>query len=122
MMTESAGAAGRSPPVPSRISRIRAVPESLVTFLIELYRNYVSPMRPPTCRFTPTCSEYAVTALREWGLLRGLALTSWRLAKCGPWYPGGFDPVPRRHSRRARETPKPADAGPCASGSAGDDG
>lgn len=120
MTTDSAGDAGRSPPQPSRVSRIRAAPSRLVTFLIELYRNYVSPMRPPTCRFTPTCSEYAVTALREWGLLRGLALTSWRLAKCGPWYPGGFDPVPQRHSRRAHRAAAPAEPGP--PGRTGDDG
>ncbi|WP_084611471.1 membrane protein insertion efficiency factor YidD [Tomitella biformata] len=69
-------------------------------FCIELYRTYISPMRPPTCRFTPTCSEYAVEALRDWGLLRGLALAMWRLLKCGPWHRGGWDPVPqRRHDR-----------------------
>jgi putative membrane protein insertion efficiency factor len=63
-------------------------------FLIELYRTYVSPTRMPVCRFTPTCSEYAVTALRERGLLVGLGLTVVRLAKCAPWHPGGWDPVP----------------------------
>lgn len=63
---------------------------------IELYRTYISPMRMPVCRFTPTCSEYAVTALRERGVVVGLALTVIRLAKCAPWHPGGWDPVPSK--------------------------
>ncbi|MDN5757890.1 MAG: membrane protein insertion efficiency factor YidD [Tomitella sp.] len=83
---------------------MRQWPAQGATFLIELYRTYVSPLRPPTCRFTPTCSEYAVSALREWGLLRGLALATWRLLKCGPWYPGGWDPVPQRHGSRTPGT------------------
>ncbi len=62
--------------------------------LIELYRTYVSPTRMPTCRFTPTCSEYAVTALHRHGLWMGVSLTVVRLLKCGPWHPGGWDPVP----------------------------
>ncbi|WP_372435228.1 membrane protein insertion efficiency factor YidD [Tomitella cavernea] len=74
-----------------------AQPAHAAVFAVELYRTYVSPTRAPTCRFIPTCSEYAVTALREWGLLRGAALACWRLLKCGPWYPGGWDPVPQRH-------------------------
>ena len=65
-------------------------------FLIQLYRNMVSPLRLPTCRFTPTCSEYAVDALREYGLMRGTWLSLVRLAKCGPWHPGGWDPIPER--------------------------
>ncbi|ODR09915.1 membrane protein insertion efficiency factor YidD [Mycolicibacillus koreensis] len=54
----------------------------------------ISPLRLPTCRFTPTCSQYAVEALTWHGLLRGGALALWRLLKCGPWHPGGWDPVP----------------------------
>lgn len=81
------------------MNRLRAVtrlPANLVIFLIELYRTYVSPTRMPVCRFTPTCSEYAVTALRTRGLFVGLGLTAVRLAKCAPWHPGGWDPVPER--------------------------
>lgn len=63
-------------------------------FLIELYRHTVSPLRLPTCRFMPTCSQYAVEALSEHGLVRGSGLTVIRLAKCGPWHPGGWDPIP----------------------------
>jgi uncharacterized protein len=69
-----------------------------VIFLIELYRHTISPMRLPTCRFSPTCSQYAVEALTEYGLLRGGWLTVVRLLKCGPWHRGGWDPIPERRS------------------------
>ena len=55
-----------------------------VIFFIELYRHMISPMRLPTCRFTPTCSQYAVDALSEYGLIRGGSLAVVRLLKCGP--------------------------------------
>lgn len=65
-------------------------------YVIELYRTMISPLRPPSCRFTPTCSQYAVDALREFGLVRGTWLSLVRLAKCGPWHQGGWDPIPER--------------------------
>ena len=67
-----------------------------VIFLIQLYRHTISPLRLPTCRFTPTCSQYAVDALSEYGLLRGGWLATLRLLKCGPWHSGGWDPIPER--------------------------
>jgi putative membrane protein insertion efficiency factor len=72
-----------------------AVVRGLV-FLIQLYRHMVSPLRPATCRFVPTCSHYAVDALTEYGLIRGTWLAAARLAKCGPWHRGGWDPIPER--------------------------
>jgi putative membrane protein insertion efficiency factor len=69
--------------------------------VIELYRQMVSPLRLPSCRFVPTCSQYAVDALSEYGLIRGSWLAMIRLAKCGPWHPGGWDPVPERSDRDA---------------------
>ncbi|SPM33855.1 Membrane-anchored protein YidD, putatitve component of membrane protein insertase Oxa1/YidC/SpoIIIJ [Mycobacterium rhizamassiliense] len=68
-------------------------------FLIQLYRHMVSPLRPATCRFIPTCSQYAVDALTEYGLIRGSWLAAARLAKCGPWHRGGWDPIPERECR-----------------------
>jgi putative membrane protein insertion efficiency factor len=65
-------------------------------YLIELYRHMVSPLRPASCRFIPTCSQYAVDALAEYGVLRGSWLMVARLAKCGPWHQGGWDPIPAR--------------------------
>ncbi|WP_306363415.1 membrane protein insertion efficiency factor YidD [Nocardia sp. CC227C] len=95
------------------MTALRAVarfPARALIFLIELYRTYISPTRMPVCRFTPTCSEYAVTALRTRGLVVGLGLTAVRLAKCAPWHPGGWDPVPERKDVR---TSPPDEASTC---------
>lgn len=73
----------------------RALSAALVR-MIGWYRVYVSPSRPPACRFVPTCSEYAMTALTGRGVVVGLGLTAWRLLRCGPWSAGGWDPVPSR--------------------------
>ncbi len=62
--------------------------------LIQAYRYALSPMLGRHCRFYPSCSEYAVEALRRHGALRGSWLAARRLARCHPWHPGGFDPVP----------------------------
>ena len=67
-----------------------------VIFAIQLYRHTVSPLRLPTCRFTPTCSQYAVEALTEYGAVKGGWLAVVRLLKCGPWHRGGWDPIPER--------------------------
>ena len=84
-----------------------------VVFLIELYRHMISPMRLPTCRFTPTCSQYAVDALSEYGLMRGGWLAMVRLLKCGPWHRGGWDPIPERRgvSRHDDYWDSPAEQG-----------
>jgi uncharacterized protein len=66
----------------------------LAAFLIRLYQWTVSPLLGPTCRFHPSCSHYALEAIVRFGVLRGSALTAMRLARCHPWHPGGFDPVP----------------------------
>lgn len=71
-----------------------------LVFLIRLYRHMVSPLRPATCRFIPTCSQYAADALTEYGLIRGSWLSIARLARCGPWHPGGWDPIPDRPASR----------------------
>jgi len=59
--------------------------------LLEVYKRRISPLLPPSCRFTPTCSEYARLALLKHGLARGLTLTAWRLLRCQPIHPGGVD-------------------------------
>jgi putative membrane protein insertion efficiency factor len=71
--------------------------------LLRGYQRWVSPALPPTCRFYPTCSAYAIEALQVHGLLRGSWLTVRRLLRCAPWHPGGVDPVPPRRPRPARK-------------------
>ena len=71
-------------------------PARAAVFVIDFYRHGVSPLRLPSCRFTPTCSEYAVDALSQYGLIRGGRLSVLRLMKCGPWHRGGWDPIPER--------------------------
>ena len=60
---------------------------------IRLYQRLISPALPRRCRYHPTCSAYAVDAVREFGLLRGLVLAGWRLLRCNPFSRGGYDPV-----------------------------
>ena len=60
---------------------------------IVFYRNFLTPLKPPTCRFMPTCSEYAYLAIEKYGVVRGTWLAVKRLAKCHPFHPGGYDPV-----------------------------
>jgi putative membrane protein insertion efficiency factor len=62
-------------------------------YTIGLYRRYISPLLPPACRFTPTCSEYAVEAFSRKSTLTAIRMTLVRIAKCHPFHPGGFDPV-----------------------------
>ncbi|ACV59951.1 membrane protein insertion efficiency factor YidD [Alicyclobacillus acidocaldarius] len=66
----------------------------LVIGCIRFYQRYISPAKLPTCRFTPTCSEYAVQAIARFGVVYGGWLAVRRLVKCGPWHPGGVDEVP----------------------------
>ena len=74
--------------------RTATVPARLLMVPIAGYRRFVSPLLPPRCRFAPSCSEYALTALAEHGAPRGLWLAVKRIARCHPFHPGGYDPVP----------------------------
>lgn len=66
----------------------------LLILPIRFYQRYISPMLPPACRFTPTCSQYAVEALQKYGPLKGLYLAVKRILRCYPWGGSGYDPVP----------------------------
>ena len=76
--------------------RTATVPARVLMVPIAGYRRFVSPLLPPRCRFAPSCSEYALTAVAEHGAARGLWLAVKRIARCHPFNPGGYDPVPDR--------------------------
>ena len=73
------------------LARIAALP-------LRFYRRYLSPLKPPMCRFSPTCSAYAIEAISRHGLWRGGGLALWRIARCHPLCKGGYDPVPPARS------------------------
>jgi putative membrane protein insertion efficiency factor len=84
---------------PGPVARVLLVP-------VNFYRRWISPVLPPSCRFEPSCSAYAVEALTTHGALRGSWLSVRRLLRCGPWHPGGYDPVPPRHTDLDEPTTK----------------
>tara|TARA_B100001057_G_scaffold73236_1_gene67579 strand:+ start:1018 stop:1239 length:222 start_codon:yes stop_codon:yes gene_type:complete len=65
-----------------------------LVLLIKAYKNFISPLLPATCRFQPTCSQYALEALKKFGLFKGGLLTIKRISKCHPWGGSGYDPIP----------------------------
>jgi uncharacterized protein len=65
----------------------------VLTVPIVIYQRTISPALPRRCRYEPTCSRYAVQAIEEFGILRGLVLAAWRLLRCNPWSHGGYDPL-----------------------------
>lgn len=66
----------------------------LLLSLIRFYRRHISPHTPPSCRFQPTCSQYALTAVERYGAWKGARLALWRILRCNPFCKGGYDPVP----------------------------
>ena len=68
--------------------------KQLLLAMIRFYRKQISPCRAPCCRFTPTCSQYAMEAIREYGALKGGWMALRRVLRCNPFHPGGYDPVP----------------------------
>lgn len=62
--------------------------------LIKLYQNFISPLLPSTCRYSPTCSEYSKQSLVKFGLIKGFIISIKRIIKCNPWGGSGYDPVP----------------------------
>ena len=82
---------------------IRAMTSALVWLVlhpVHVYRAVLSPLkRGPSCRFLPTCSEYAITAVKQRGIAVGGALALWRILRCNPLFRAGYDPVPLRRAR-----------------------
>lgn len=89
-----------APPVDARtgaaraLATVRRAPVLLLIGVVRIYQTVISPLTPPSCRYYPSCSSYAVVALQRHGILRGGWLAVRRLARCHPWTPGGIDDVP----------------------------
>ncbi len=98
MNAAGVGTGQNRPAATSRAARVLLLP-------IVAYRRWISPALPARCRFYPSCSTYALEALTVHGAARGSALTIWRLLRCQPFHPGGYDPVPPPKRRRNGESP-----------------
>lgn len=101
------GAVGDGGPGLSRFARGSRV---VMTAPIVAYQRVISPGLPRRCRYEPTCSRYAVQAIWEYGILRGLVLAGWRLLRCNPLSRGGYDPVRAQRLFRVGVSGRPADS------------
>ena len=90
------GAGGAALPCRCADCRSSSIAARLLILPIRFYRKFISPLFPPCCRFTPSCSAYAIEALRKRGFWMGSLLTLWRLLRCNPLCRGGYDPVPEK--------------------------
>jgi uncharacterized protein len=77
--------------------------KQLVILILKTYKKFISPVLPPSCRFYPTCSEYAVEAVSRFGVIKGGLLSVKRLLRCNPYCRGGFDPVPSVYPGKERD-------------------
>jgi putative membrane protein insertion efficiency factor len=87
---------------PGALEILRRGARAIVLAPIVAYQRLISPAIPRRCKYEPTCSRYAVEAVREYGILRGLVLAGWRLLRCNPWSYGGYDPVEAQRVFRTR--------------------
>ncbi|HYH89088.1 MAG TPA: membrane protein insertion efficiency factor YidD [Solirubrobacteraceae bacterium] len=85
---------------------------ALVLAPIRFYQRFISPALPRRCKYLPTCSDYAVQAVRTYGPLRGLVLAGWRLLRCNPWSDGGYDPLSDQTLFKRRDSSAPAASPP----------
>lgn len=81
----------------------KSLPALLALNLIRFYQRFISPLLGRNCRFSPTCSAYTFEAVERYGFFRGIFLGARRILRCGPWSPGGFDPVPDLDSEKGTE-------------------
>ncbi len=78
----------------------------LLIGLIRFYQKYLSPMKISCCRFSPTCSQYAIEAIKVHGVFKGMGLALWRILRCNPFCRGGYDPVPEKRPQKQKTTDK----------------
>ncbi len=98
----------RSSPLPrhramSAGAVLTSIPRRVVMGCIRFYQRFISPITPPSCRFYPTCSSYALTSVERFGVLRGGWMGICRIARCHPFSPGGYDPVPETLDRHQHD-------------------
>lgn len=74
------------------LKKISSLTGGLLIGLIRFYQRFISPIKPPSCRFYPTCSNYAIEAIKRFGPFQGVLMALFRVIRCGPWSAGGFDP------------------------------
>ena len=82
-------------------------PRDIALAVLRVYQRAISPALPRRCKYHPTCSEYAVHAIRRYGVLRGTVLAGWRLLRCNPLSHGGYDPVSAQRLFRSARSPAP---------------
>ena len=80
--------------------------KKILILLIRFYQKFISPMFPAKCRFYPTCSQYTLEAIKEYGAIKGTYLGIKRISKCHPFHEGGYDPVPKRKIKNLEENKK----------------
>ncbi len=85
---------------------IKKVIEFIVLLPVHFYRYTISPLKPPACRYSPTCSLYAIEAVKKHGVFKGIYLGTKRILSCHPWGGSGFDPVPEEFSWRKKRNCK----------------
>ncbi len=73
--------------------KIRELITKFLLGLLNIYQKFLSPLKQPSCRFYPSCSEYAIQAIKKYGILKGMGKAIVRVVKCNPFHPGGYDPV-----------------------------
>lgn len=75
----------------------------IIISLIRFYKRFISPLTSPKCKYYPTCSSYALTAVKRFGAIRGSALAAWRILRCNPWSMGGIDYVPDKFTFKVKK-------------------
>ncbi|WP_330362587.1 membrane protein insertion efficiency factor YidD [[Clostridium] dakarense] len=75
------------------LGQLNKYSSKLCIYLVRFYQKFISPLKGPTCRFYPTCSQYSLEAFKKYGFFKGMFLTIKRVSKCHPFHPGGYDPL-----------------------------
>lgn len=86
---------------------MNSLPKTVTLYLLRAYKWVLSPLLPPSCRYVPTCSEYAMEAVDRFGVIRGGLMAAWRVLRCHPFVKGGYDPVVQHNHDSVRSFADP---------------